>query len=240
MNLETATRLMMLRKEHGLSQEELAERIGVSRQAVSKWERAESSPDLDNMVLLAKLYNVSLDALLLSDDFSAKHYESAAPPEPAQDPDQDGSFYAESFSESFPENDGDEENQESHESPTDGSVFLKALDGVYPILATGLFLLLGFAFRLWHPTWTIFLTIPLYYTMMPGIRMLIRIRRGEENISPLSAVKKMLDGSYPVLVVFVFMLTGSLTGIWHPTWMWFLTIPLYYVMMPAIIKTYER
>ena len=48
MNIETANRLLQYRKENNLSQEELAEKIGVSRQAVSKWERAEASPDTDN------------------------------------------------------------------------------------------------------------------------------------------------------------------------------------------------
>ena len=43
MDLKTANRLLELRKEHGYSQDALAEKIGVSRQAVSKWERAESS-----------------------------------------------------------------------------------------------------------------------------------------------------------------------------------------------------
>ena len=43
MNIETANRLLQYRKENNLSQEELAEKIGVSRQAVSKWERAEAS-----------------------------------------------------------------------------------------------------------------------------------------------------------------------------------------------------
>ncbi len=64
MNVETANRLQMLRKKNNLSQEELAERIGISRQAVSKWERAEASPDTDNLILLAKLYGVTLDELL--------------------------------------------------------------------------------------------------------------------------------------------------------------------------------
>lgn len=67
MNIETANRLAELRKKSGLSQEELADKLGLSRQAVSKWERAESSPDTDNLILLAKLYNVSLDELLKTD-----------------------------------------------------------------------------------------------------------------------------------------------------------------------------
>ena len=48
----------------GLSQEALAAQLGVSRQAVSKWERSESSPDTDNLIALAALYGVSLDELL--------------------------------------------------------------------------------------------------------------------------------------------------------------------------------
>ena len=64
MNIETANRLLQYRKQHGLSQEALAEKIGVSRQAISKWERAEASPDTDNLILLADIYGVSLDELL--------------------------------------------------------------------------------------------------------------------------------------------------------------------------------
>lgn len=64
MNLEIANRLVELRKQHGYSQEDLADKLGVSRQAVSKWERVEASPDTDNLIALAKLYGVSLDELL--------------------------------------------------------------------------------------------------------------------------------------------------------------------------------
>ena len=67
MNIEIANRLVELRKKSGLSQEELADKLGLSRQAVSKWERAEASPDTDNLICLAKLYNVSLDDLLKTD-----------------------------------------------------------------------------------------------------------------------------------------------------------------------------
>lgn len=68
MNVEIAERLAARRKLAGLSQEALAEKLGVSRQAVSKWERSESSPDTDNLIALAKLYGVSLDELLYVDE----------------------------------------------------------------------------------------------------------------------------------------------------------------------------
>lgn len=56
--------LIRLRKEAGLSQEELADKLAVSRQAVSKWERGEALPDTDNLIRLARLYNVSIDEIV--------------------------------------------------------------------------------------------------------------------------------------------------------------------------------
>lgn len=67
MNIEIANRLRQMRNKNNLSQEELAAKIGVSRQAVSKWERAETSPDTENLILLAKLYGISIDELLNTD-----------------------------------------------------------------------------------------------------------------------------------------------------------------------------
>lgn len=67
MNIEIANRLRQMRNKNNLSQEELAAKMGVSRQAVSKWERAEASPDTENLILLAKLYGVSIDELLNAD-----------------------------------------------------------------------------------------------------------------------------------------------------------------------------
>ena len=64
MDLAMAQRLVDRRKAAALSQEALAAQLGVSRQAVSKWERSESSPDTDNLIALAALYGVSLDELL--------------------------------------------------------------------------------------------------------------------------------------------------------------------------------
>ena len=57
-------KIVQLRKQKGWSQEELAERIGVSRQAVSKWESAQAAPDIDKILLLSELFGVSTDYLL--------------------------------------------------------------------------------------------------------------------------------------------------------------------------------
>ena len=59
-----ADKLIRLRKKAGWSQEELASQMNVSRQSVSKWEGAQSVPDLDKIVRLSKLFGVSTDYLL--------------------------------------------------------------------------------------------------------------------------------------------------------------------------------
>ena len=56
--------LKQIRKEHHLSQEELAELLDVSRQAVSKWELGQGYPEVDKLVLLSSKLNISLDALM--------------------------------------------------------------------------------------------------------------------------------------------------------------------------------
>lgn len=62
--MELSERLRSLRREKGWSQEELADRLGVSRQALSKWESGQSVPELDKLVVLSELYGVSLDSLV--------------------------------------------------------------------------------------------------------------------------------------------------------------------------------
>ena len=56
--------LIQLRKAHRLTQESVAEKVGVSRQAVAKWESGDSMPDLETGQKLAQLFDVSLDSLV--------------------------------------------------------------------------------------------------------------------------------------------------------------------------------
>ena len=68
--------ILKLRTDAGLSQEQLAEKLDVSRQAIQKWEKGTSVPELGNLVLMSKLFNVSLDALVEGDDTAGKGYLS--------------------------------------------------------------------------------------------------------------------------------------------------------------------
>lgn len=62
--MHIADRIQQLRKAKGISQEELAEHIGVSRQAVSKWESGQSTPDMEKIILLSDYFAVTTDYLL--------------------------------------------------------------------------------------------------------------------------------------------------------------------------------
>ena len=62
--MNMANRIRDLRKQKGISQEELADKIGVSRQAVSKWESEQSVPDLDKIIIMSEYFEVTTDYIL--------------------------------------------------------------------------------------------------------------------------------------------------------------------------------
>lgn len=65
--INLAENLKKIRKEHNLSQEQLAEQLGVSRQSVSKWESNQAYPEMDKVIQLAKMFNLNVDDLLNQD-----------------------------------------------------------------------------------------------------------------------------------------------------------------------------
>lgn len=73
-------RIQLLRRKQGLSQEELGERLGVSRQAVSKWETGQTLPDTANLLALAQLFGVSVDELAAEKQGRAEPEVAPAPP----------------------------------------------------------------------------------------------------------------------------------------------------------------
>jgi transcriptional regulator with XRE-family HTH domain len=69
--MEFNNRLYQLRKQKGFSQEELANRLNVSRQTVSKWEVGDSTPDMEKLVAISDLFDVSLDMLIMGKEAPA-------------------------------------------------------------------------------------------------------------------------------------------------------------------------
>lgn len=197
MNIEIANRLVQLRKANNLSQEQLAEKVGVSRQAVSKWERAEASPDTDNLIILSKIYGISLDEMLFSEDepelpttsiettgtgtkqdegyFGKGGYGTYSGGEGAStNPDGD-EYSANPGGDRYGANSGGggygaNSGWEGSESIAYRKKISKLMHAFpYPVFITIIFLLLGFIFHLWHPAWLIYLTIPIYYTVADSI-----------------------------------------------------------------------
>ena len=79
LKMEFNNKLYDLRKKKGFSQEELANRLNVSRQTVSKWEVGDSTPDMEKLVAMSDLFGVSLDELVLD-----KEPTPAPPAQPAK------------------------------------------------------------------------------------------------------------------------------------------------------------
>ena len=172
MNIEIANRLVELRRAHGYSQEELAGKLGVSRQAVSKWERAESSPDTDNLIALARLYSISLDGLLLH---TPEPEAEAAPDREAEE------VFAAASAWDAAEKAERKARKKSWEKWKERLLWLLTLalmvglpnltsalglEEVYALIVTMVYLLTGFLLDNWHPGWMLFLTIPLYYSFL--------------------------------------------------------------------------
>lgn len=196
--------LYYLRKNKGLSQDEFAESLGVSRQAVSKWERNEAYPDTENLIAIAKFFNVTIDDLINTpintDEFPIS---DESRDEYDEENDQDG-------------DEDDEDNEQS--KPSVASYILNSVP--FTIVATIVYLLLGFFVEGgWRIGWTIFVLIPVYDSVVYCIRQ-----------------KSFSGFAYPVFVTFVFLFFGMLFGIWHPLWIIYLTVPVYYPIASAIDK----
>lgn len=76
--MDLQTRLVSLRKQKGLTQLDLAEKLNVSRQAISRWEVGAAVPSTDNLKVLSELYGVSVDYLLNGKNDGCKNNDSPA------------------------------------------------------------------------------------------------------------------------------------------------------------------
>ena len=250
MNIEIANRLVNLRKSNNLSQEALAEKLGISRQAVSKWERAEASPDTDNLILLARLYGVSLDELLKTDDEI---------PRPEM---EDASAYTES--ETWGEGSASEQNDDKeeyvhvglggvHVKDKNGEVHV-GWDGIHVddkkkgdnvhIDKKGVYVNGEKYDREWishHAHFPMFLNVMIAYLVIgcmwnawhPGWLLFLLVPIWHSLVDAIEK-RNASHFAYPVLATLIFLCLGIFYMAWHPGWVVFLTIPLYYSLVSYI------
>ncbi len=241
MNIEIANRLLQYRKKNNLSQEELAGKIGVSRQAVSKWERAEASPDTDNLILLAKLYGVTLDELLQG----KSEPEKVKMEEENIKADDSENLKAENINFESKENrsNNNEKNDNTnyvkydkvsfknglHVHSKDGDhVDISFKDGINVHDKNGTKVNVGFNG---------------VYVEENGEKKVYTDENGHvfysDEVNKKQKKKSIWNKfPYPIVAVIVFLLWGF-SGIYMGfklSWIVFLTIPLYYTLVDAIIK----
>jgi transcriptional regulator with XRE-family HTH domain len=256
--------LYELRKLHGLSQEEMAEKLYVSRQAVSKWERGEAYPDTENLITISEMFNISLDDLVRG-DLSAKSDSSEASDDGeeaeyfeildddesdtqkkkvsvnltgtglhinVEDEEEKEKVYVKFPGLHIHVNDSDDDDDVDDDNDYNTSARIRPSRGraihiwasiPYSILVCFAFLLIGFLTHGWYWAWTLFLTIPVYHSLIDAIRR-----------------KRFSDFAYPVFLTFVYCLIGMLWHAWHPWWLIFVTIAIYYPIADALDEWIRR
>lgn len=228
MNIEIANRLVKLRKEKGMSQEELADALGISRQAVSKWERAEASPDTDNLICLAKLYNLSLDSLLDTEqtaeeivveqkektEESKRNVEIGASGIHIVDDDGSQVHINGKHIVAFDAN-GKRVNRRNHFTVS------YWLNGLLMLVAAVGYLLMGSLLGQWGTAWILFL--------LPEIISSV-VRCFEK--------KDLRKFNIALLATYVFFLVSMIHpgGLWHPMWVVFLIVPIYHSLLSPFYR----
>lgn len=202
MSIKQGDYLKQLRTQNNLSQEKLAEKLGVSRQSISKWEQGYAVPDTDNMFKLSKLYGMSVDAILNCGETTVTSAaENAEEKETADAPVSAG------INKELEAKDNNDKTKQ-HKKKKRSWIF-----AAYPVIAIFVMAALGcINSELWKTSWIFLLTIPLFYT---GIFAYEK--------------KNLLIFCYPVVVLIIFLLGGFYFCLWHPLWILFLTIPIYYI-----------
>ena len=224
MTIEIADRLIKLRKKYGYSQEELADKLGLSRQAVSKWERAEASPDTDNLICLAKIYGVSLDELLNTDDSVETIVEEQVKSKQSSEgihlvDDEGNEVHIGNHHIYLKDKDGNKVEKSHLVTKTEKVNIL--ISSILGGLALITYILLGIFLGMWWNAWVVFFVPEIIASIVRCIQ--------HKNANKFNMV-------FTACFVFFFVCMIAPGGLWHPMWVVFLAIPVYHSICGSINK----
>lgn len=224
MNVDMANRLANRRRAAGLSQEALAEKLGVTRQAVSKWERSESSPDTDNLIALANLYGVSLDDLLYAEVQESADTEEALAG--SDSPVSTGGEEVEVSIEEDPTSSTDPQ-EDFHIGP-DGIFVRDGKDHVSVSWRDGIHVVDSKKGDTVHVGWSGVHVNDQHYEDLHDFHEQFPQFTHHKERSPL--VRSWMRFPFPVLVILVYILAGLATGAWLEGLFLVFAIPIYYTV----------
>ena len=215
MNIKTANRLCELRKQHNLSQEELAEKLGVTRQAISKWERSECSPDTDNLILLASIYNITIDELINGEDALEVINVNNKFEEIEVD-----DINVKINNELIIINNKEYDIKEIFDWNNKLNSYCSLITVITIFFMLFLYFTLGNVLENGYQNyWFLFILIPIPDSF---VKMIIK-----KNLSELNMV---------CLVTGIYCAFGMIENFWHPGWIIFFIIPIYYIIADFIYK----
>ncbi|WP_206214115.1 helix-turn-helix domain-containing protein [Adlercreutzia sp. ZJ154] len=252
MSYEFADRLIELRRSQDLSQEELAKKLGLSRQAISKWERAESAPDIGNLVALSELYEISLDDLVRG---IAPEVESETEAKTKAEAE------AETATENSPETKQPEKSVEDApalnetSTPTEANAAISENEAAAEEIASPKTTIEDFqesapslqpnAYQQAYgaaPQAASGSSMNTNTQSVPASEIPVAPNSSAETIAPNTADVDAQKTSrawrifpYPLLCIVIYLFLGFFCGLWHPGWIVFLTIPFYYWVVSLIL-----
>ena len=236
--------LYNLRKQRGWTQTELADKLGVTNQAVSKWENGDSFPDTGMLVPLAELFGVSVDELLkgkrkpvpaieqktfekdttnavaqkTGDAYEKKRLAESAS---AQNPSKDD--LAEKNETKIEENAESPKNDDANTAPPRRKKLAALFNGAIMLSATIAFFLLGALGNYWHVCWLAFSV---------GITLCALLNGIDEYMTKKKTAE--FCGFIMLACADVFLFLGLQYSLWHPAWIVFLIGPLFCALFGAI------
>ena len=194
-----------LRIKNNLSQEELANKLGVTRQAVSKWEQNLALPDTNNLILISKIFNVKIDELInYNNNLSDKNINVDI-----NNNDKIDNKVSKLDANTI------KENENIKNTP-----IYNMLSSLTVLICLITFILVGmYATNGWNYSWIVWLLLPTFLSLFESIKR-----------------RKASLFLFPVLITAIYLFIGMYFKAWHPYWLLFLSIPIYYLIAEAIDK----
>lgn len=196
-------RLMKLRKAANLSQEEVADKLEVSRQTVSKWETGQSSPDLDKVLPLCELYNVTPDELLHNGGME-----------------ESGELFI----------DKEQRQQYAQDKERSKKKLLGILGGSLLYVVGIVFIMVAIPVLRWNPVVsaaTMLLLFAIATVIIIYSSLAYRKEKQPRELTKEEKIYKRVNGVLSASCLAIYLIISFMTGAWHITWLiWIINLVL--------------